>query len=272
MIHTHKPKRPSRKQSLASERKSASAAGRARPAAGKKPIDLYYWPTPNGWKITIMLEECGLPYALIPVNISKGDQFEPAFLAISPNNRMPAIIDHDGPGGRRISIFESGAILQYLGRKTGKFYPADERARVEVEQWLFWQMANLGPNCGQAHHFRNYSQEKITYAIDRYTNEVNRLYGVMNKRLADRDFLAGAYSIADMASYPWIAIHERQHQKIEDFPHVKRWHDAIKARPAVQRAYAKAKEINPNPGGIRTEEERRILFGQTAASVQAAVR
>ena len=152
----------------------------------QKPIELHYWPTPNGHKITIMLEECGLPYEIKPVNIGKGDQFKPEFLAISPNNRMPAIVDPDGPGGKPISIFESGAILQYLGRKIGKFYPAEERACVEVEQWLFWQMANLGPNCGQAHHFRNYAQEKIQYAIDRYTNEVHRLYGVMDTRLKDR--------------------------------------------------------------------------------------
>jgi len=173
-------------------RKSRPAAP-ARPAAprGKKPIDLYYWPTPNGWKITIMLEECGLPYAVIPVNICKGDQFEPAFLAISPNNRMPAIVDHDGPGGKRISIFESGAILQYLGRKTGKFYPKDERARVEVDQWLFWQMANLGPKAGEANHFRNYALEKLPYAITRFGNEMNRIYGVMNRRLAGREFIAG---------------------------------------------------------------------------------
>ena len=168
----------------------------------QRPIELHYWPTPNGHKITIMLEECGLPYEIKPVNIGKGDQFKPEFLAIAPNNRMPAIVDPDGPDGKPISIFESGAILQYLGRKTGKFYPEEERARVEVEQWLYWQMANLGPNCGQAHHFRNYAQEKIKYAIDRYTNEVNRLYGVMDTRLEDRPYLAGDYSIADMASYP----------------------------------------------------------------------
>jgi GSH-dependent disulfide-bond oxidoreductase len=168
-----------------------------------KPIDLYYWSTPNGWKITIMLEECGLPYNVIPVNIAKGDQFKPDFLAISPNNRMPAVVDPDGPGGRPISVFESGAILQYLGRKTGKFYPADERQRVEVEQWLFWQMGGLGPMAGQANHFRTYAPEPIDYAVNRYTDEVNRLYGVMNKRLAGREFLAGKYSIADIACVGW---------------------------------------------------------------------
>ena len=170
-----------------------------------KPIELHYWPTPNGWKITIFLEEAGLPYDVHFVNIGKGEQFEPSFLKIAPNNRMPAIVDPEGPGGEPISVFESGAILQYLGRKTGKFYPTDERARVEVDQWLFWQMGGLGPMAGQAHHFRNYAPEKIPYGIERYTNEVNRLYGVMNKRLADRPFLAGDdYTIADMASVGWV--------------------------------------------------------------------
>src|SRR2546428_106461 len=167
-----------------------------KPARGKRPLDLYYWPTPNGWKITIMLEECRLPYAVVPVNIAKGDQFKPEFLAISPNNRMPAIVDHDGPGGKLISIFESGAILQYLGRKTGRFYPQDERARVEVDQWLFWQMANLGPKAGEANHFRHYAPEKLAYAIERLSNEMSRLYGVMDRRLEDREFLARKYSIA----------------------------------------------------------------------------
>src|SRR6478736_2104336 len=236
----------------------------------QKPIELHYWPTPNGHKITIMLEECGLPYEIKPVNIGRGDQFKPEFLALSPNNRMPAIVDPDGPDGKPISIFESGAILQYLGRKTGKFYPKEERARVEVEQWLYWQMANLGPNCGQAHHFRNYAQEKIKYAIDRYTNEVNRLYGVMDARLEDRPYLAGDYSIADMASYPWAMLHERQHQKIADFPNLKKWLDVIAARPATVRAYDIVKKVNPGHGGIRTAEERAILFGQTAESIAKA--
>ena len=178
--------------------KTAKAKPKKKAAKAAKPIELYYWPTPNGFKISIMLEECGLPYVLKPVNISKGEQFNPDFLKIAPNNRMPAIIDPQGPGGRPISIFESGAILQYLGRKTGKFYPADERARVEVDQWLFWQMGGVGPMAGQVHHFKNYAVETLTYAINRYINEVNRLYGVMNLRLKDRPFIAGKYSIADM--------------------------------------------------------------------------
>src|SRR5436190_5975114 len=171
-----------------------------------RPIALYYWPTPNGWKISIMLEECGLPYVVHPVNIGQGDQFKPEFLAISPNNKMPAIVDPNGPDGKPISVFESGAILQYLGRKTGRFYSSDERVRVEVDQWLFWQMAGLGPMAGQTHHFRIYAQEKIPYAIDRYVNETHRLYGVMNHRLADREFLAGEYSIAGIASVGWLRL------------------------------------------------------------------
>ena len=211
------------------------------PQPQTKPIDLYYWPTPNGWKISIMLEECGLPYAMHPVNIGTGDQFKPEFLAISPNNRMPAIVDPDGPGGKPISIFESGAILQYLGRKTGKFYPTEERARVAVDEWLFWQVGNLGPMAGQAHHFRMYAPEKIPYAINRYTNECNRLYGVMNKRLAAHAYLAGReYTIADMASVGWTSRWERQGQDPNEFPHVKRWLETLTARPAVQRGLALA--------------------------------
>ena len=236
-------------------------------------IDVHYWTTPNGHKITIFLEETGLPYKLIPVNIGKGEQFKAEFLAVSPNNRIPAIVDHDpAGGGKPIAVFESGAILLYLADKTGKFAGNDLRSRTEAVQWLFWQMGGLGPMAGQNNHFSNYATEKLQYAMDRYRNEVNRLYGVMNKRLADRPYLAGDYSIADMASYPWIVPHERQGQKIADFPHVKRWLDAIAARPAVVRAYALVKEVNPNQGGIRTAEERAVLFGQTAASVQAAVR
>ena len=241
-----------------------------------KPIELYFWPTPNGWKITIMLEELGVPYEVKYVNIGRGEQFKPSFLKIAPNNRMPAVVDPEGPkpgggyGGEPISIFESGAILQYMGRKFGRFYPQDERSRAEVEQWLFWQMGGLGPMAGQNHHFRNYAPEKIPYAIDRYINETNRLYGVLNKRLADRAFVAGDYSIADMASYPWVVPYANQGQNIDDFPHVKRWLETIAARPATQRAYAKAKEINPNFGqpAIRTEEERKLLFGQTASVVK----
>ena len=234
-------------------------------------IDLHYWTTPNGHKITIFLEETGLPYKIIPVNIGKGEQFKSNFLAVSPNNRIPAIVDHaPADGGKPISIFESGAILLYLADKTGKFIARDVRGRTESIQWLFWQMGNLGPMAGQNNHFSNYAVEKLPYAIDRYRNEVNRLYGVLNNRLADRAFLAGEYSIADMASYPWIVPYERQGQKLEDFPNLKRWFEAIRARPAVVRAYEKAKAVNPNLGGIRTAEERAILFGQTAASVERA--
>jgi len=236
-------------------------------------IDLHYWTTPNGHKITIFLEETGLPYKIFPVNIGKGEQFKREFLAVSPNNRIPAIVDHDPPGGGApITMFESGAILVYLADKTRRFIAPDLRGRTDTIQWLFWQMANLGPMAGQNNHFSNYAVDKIQYAMDRYRNEVNRLYGVLNARLADRPYVAGEYSIADMAIYPWIVPYERQGQKLEDFPHLKRWFDAIKARPAVERAYAKAKEVNPNAGGIRTAEERAILFGQTAASVQAAAR
>jgi GST-like protein len=231
-------------------------------------IELYYWPTPNGHKITMFLEETGLPYEMVPVNIGKGDQFKPDFLNIAPNNRMPAIIDRaPADKGAPVSVFESGAILLYLAEKTGKFIAKDLRGRVETLQWLFWQMGGLGPMAGQNHHFSQYAPEKIPYAIDRYVRETNRLYAVLDKRLADREFVAGAYSIADMASYPWIVPHERQGQKLEDFPNLKRWFEAIRARPATVRAYEKGKAINPNPG-IRTEEEKRLLFGQSAASVR----
>ncbi|MAW87128.1 MAG: glutathione S-transferase [Phyllobacteriaceae bacterium] len=213
------------------------------------PIALYYWPTPNGWKITIMLEELGVPHDLHFVDILKGEQFEPDFLAISPNNRMPAIVDPEGPDGTPVSVFESGAILQYLGRKFGRFYPAGERARIEVEQWLFWQVGGLGPMCGQAHHFRGYAPEQVPYAIERYTNEVNRLYGVMNRRLADRDFLAGDYSIADMACIGWVKPYKRQGQDLDDFPNVKRWFETMMARPAVER-------------GIRAGEEKRLSINE----------
>ena len=236
-------------------------------------IELHYWTTPNGHKITILLEETGLPYKIFPVNIGKGEQFTREFLAVSPNNRIPAIVDHaPADGGAPISMFESGAILLYLADKTKRFIAQDLRGRTDTIQWLFWQMGNLGPMSGQNNHFSNYALDKISYAMDRYRNEVNRLYGVLNARLADRPYVAGEYSIADIASFPWVRLHERQHQKIDDFPHVKRWLAAIEARPAVERAYAKAKEVNPNAGGIRTAEERAILFGQTAESVKAAVR
>jgi len=227
------------------------------------PIDLFYWPTPNGWKITIMLEECGLPYAVHPVNIGKGDQFKPEFLGISPNNKMPAIVDPDGPGGQPISVFESGAILQYLGRKTGKFYPSDERRRVEVDEWLFWQMGGFGPMLGQTHHFRQYAPEKVPYAIDRYTNETHRLYGVLNERLKDREFICGDYSIADMAVVGWAKLWERQGQDIAEFPHVKRWLDVMLARPAVARGLEV--KVDQPPMDLATDKDaQKMLFGQRA--------
>jgi GST-like protein len=231
--------------------------------AQQQPIDLYYWPTPNGWKITIMLEECGLPYTIHPVNIGKGDQFKPGFLAISPNNRMPAIVDPDGPDGKPISVFESGAILQYLGRKTGQFYPADERKRVEVDQWLFWQMGGFGPMLGQTHHFRIYAPEQVPYAINRYTNEANRLYGVLNRRLADREYVAVEYSIADMAIVGWAKLWERQGQNIDDFPNVKRWLETMLARPAVERGLKVSSEIRQN-NDMQDPAVQAVLFGQRA--------
>jgi GST-like protein len=264
MARRSKPKSTSaRKPRPARKAAAARSARKAAPRRPAKPIDLYYWSTPNGWKITIMLEECGLPYNVIPVNIAKGEQFKPAFLKIAPNNRMPAIVDPDGPGGRPISVFESGAILQYLGRKTGKFYPSDERTRVEVDQWLFWQMGGLGPMAGQANHFRHYAPEQIEYAVKRYTDEVNRLFGVMNKRLADREFLAGKYSIADMACIGWTNPHERLGQNIEDFPYLKRWREAIHARPASKRGLgvrvADAPQVNMHDPAVRA-----VLFNQRA--------
>jgi GSH-dependent disulfide-bond oxidoreductase len=225
-------------------------------------LDLYYWTTPNGHKITIFLEETGLPYTIKPINIGKGEQFQPEFLKISPNNRIPAIVDNDpADGSGPLSIFESGAILEYLADKTGKFLPRDVRGRVEVMQWLFWQMSGLGPMLGQNHHFRGYSAEKIPYAIERYTKETERLYGVLDERVADREFVAGDYSIADMACYPWIALYERQGQNLDDFANLKRWFEVIHQRPAVERAYALARQVNPNARGM-TEEAKKILFGQ----------
>lgn len=226
------------------------------------PIELHYWPTPNGHKITIFLEETGIPYEITYVNIGRGEQFEPSFLKIAPNNRMPAIIDPEGPDAKPISVFESGAILQYLGRKFGKFYPADERQRTEVDQWLFWQMAGLGPMAGQAHHFRQYAPQKIPYAIERYTNEVNRLYGVMDRRLADRAYLAGDYSIADMAAFPWTRSYENQGQDLNDFPNLKRWFETIAARPAVARAVEVGREHRRNLADDK--EAQKVLFGQKA--------
>jgi GST-like protein len=230
-------------------------------------IDLYYWPTPNGWKITIMLEECGLPYRLIPVNIGKGDQFKPDFLAISPNNRMPAIVDTDAAGGP-LPVFESGAILVYLAEKSGQFMPADARGRFDCLQWIFWQVGGLGPMAGQLGHFMNYAQEKIPYAIERYKNEYNRLLGVMERRLADRPFLAGDYGIADMASWPWVRAHERLQQPLDEFPKLKAWFDTIAARPAVQKAITIGLEWWS--GREMDEDARRRLFGQTAQSIQQA--
>ncbi len=249
------------KKATTAASKSTASARRALP--GAKPIELYYWPTPNGWKISIMLEECGLPYVVRPVDISKGEQFTAEFLAISPNNRMPAIVDPAGPGGRPISVFESGAILQYLGRKTGKFYPREERARVAVEEWLYWQVGGLGPMAGQAVHFRRYAPQEIFYAIARYTDEVNRLYGVMNTRLARHEFLAGRYSIADMAAVGWVRLAERQGQNLGDFPHLKRWFETICARPAVKRAFAIRIEA-ASAVDMRDPKVRSVLFGQRA--------
>ncbi|GAC1548234.1 MAG: glutathione S-transferase N-terminal domain-containing protein [Collimonas sp.] len=226
-------------------------------------IDLHYWTTPNGHKVTIFLEETGLPYRIIPVNISAGEQFQPEFLAIAPNNRIPAIVDTEpADGGPPLSLFESGAILQYLAEKTGRFLPDDLRGRAEVMQWVFWQMGGLGPMAGQNHHFVQYAPERIPYAMTRYVNETNRLYGVLNKRLADREFIAGDYSIADMASYPWIVPYERQQQNLDDFPHLKRWFLAIGERPAVQRAYELARSINQVP--VVSEQSRGLLFNQRA--------
>jgi len=229
-------------------------------------IELYYWPTPNGHKITLFLEEAGLPYAIKPVNIGRGEQFEPAFLAISPNNRMPAIVDTEpADGGAPVSVFESGAILQYLAEKTGRFLPADLRGRVTVLEWLYWQVGGLGPMLGQNHHFNRYAPEKIPYAIDRYVNETRRLYGVLNGRLDGRAFIAGDdYSIADMAAYPWIVPHEAQGMELADFPHLEAWFERIRARPATQRAYAAGEAIKDKLDLATDEEARKVLFGQGA--------
>ena len=230
-------------------------------------IDLYYWPTPNGHKITIFLEEAELPYRIIPVNIGVGDQFKPEFLKLSPNNRMPAIVDTEpSDGGEPLSVFESGAILLYLAQKTGRFWPERERDRIRVTEWLCWQVGGLGPMAGQNHHFCQYAPEKIPYAIDRYVGETNRLYGVMDCQLQNHDYLAGDYSIADMACYPWIVPHERQQQNLTDFPHLKRWFESLQQRPAVIQAYAQGDPFRRSPS--ITEESKKILFGQTAATSQ----
>ena len=230
----------------------------------QRPIELHIWPTPNAYKISIFLEEAGLPYEVRLVNIGKGEQFNPDFLKIAPNNRMPAIVDPDGPGGEPVSVFESGAILQYLGRKTGKFYPLDERKRVAVDQWLMWQMGGLGPMCGQTHHFRQYAPEKIPYAIDRYTNEVNRLYGVLNRQLEGRHYICGDYSIADMAAWPWVRPYERQGQDLNQFPHLKAWFQRMEARPAVKRAVEVGIEAQNTVDLSKDDEARKVLFGQRA--------
>ncbi len=238
-----------------------------------RPIEVYYWPTPNGHKVTIACEEMGLAYEIKPVNIGRGEQFTPAFQAMSPNGRMPAIADPDGPGGQPISVFESGAILQYLGRKSGQFYPTDERARVKVDEWVFWQMGGLGPMAGQRNHFRNYApsflhdQRQVAYGAIRYTNEVNRLYGVMDTQLKDREFLADDYSIADMICWPWVAARGSAALDLDEFPHLVVWHQRIAARPAVERAMAKARDFT-NTGlqnqGQASDEARKVLFGQRA--------
>jgi len=238
------------------------------------PIEIYYWPTPNGHKVTIACEEMGLAYEIKPVNIGQGDQFTPRFLAISPNNRMPAIVDPDGPGGAPISVFESGAILQYLGRKTALFYPVEERARVKVDEWVFWQMGGLGPMAGQRNHFRNYApsflsdQRQSAYGAARYTNEVERLYGVLNKQLEGRDYITGDYSIADMITWPWVAGRSSSALEIEAFPRLAAWHERIAAREAVQRALARADTVRGGVGlqqsSAQAEAARKMLFGQRA--------
>ena len=230
-------------------------------------IDVHYWPTPNGHKITIFLEETALPYRIVPVNIGRGDQFKPEFLKIAPNNRMPAIVDQaPRDGGAPISIFESGAILLYLAEKTGRFFPAEVRSRYDVLQWLFWQVAGLGPMAGQNHHFSVYAPEKLPYAVDRYVKETSRLYAVLDARLAQREYIAGPYSIADMASYPWIVPHQRQQQNLAEFPNLKRWFETIRDRPAVVRAYEKGKQVSAQP--VVDDEAKKFLFGQSAATVR----
>ena len=238
-----------------------------------QPIQVYYWPTPNGHKVTIALEEMGLPYEIVSVNIGRGEQFEPDFLSISPNNRMPAIVDPDGPDGEPISVFESGAILQYLGRKSGKFYGVDERARVKVEEWVFWQMGGLGPMAGQRGHFRNHAagllldQRQIAYGAIRYTNEVERLYGVLNKQLEGRAFVADDYSIADMIIWPWINPRSNSSLVAEDFPHLQAWHARIGERPAVKRALeaaGPAVRASAQANSAQGDKTRSVLFGQRA--------
>ncbi len=226
-------------------------------------IDLYYWTTPNGHKVSILLEEAGLEYRVRPVHIGKGEQFAPEFLKIAPNNRIPAIVDHAPvDGGEPIALFESGAILEYLADKSGQFLPRETRARFEVLQWLYWQMGGVGPMAGQNHHFVRYAPEPIPYAIERYVKETARLYGVLDRQLAGREYVAGDYSIADMAIYPWAKLWEMQRQRLEDFPNMAAWLERIGARPAVQRAYALVEKVNEDPQALLTAEARKLLFGQ----------
>ncbi len=227
-------------------------------------IDFYYWPTPNGWKVSIMLEECGLDYRLMPVDIGKGEQFAPDFLAFSPNNRMPAIVDHDAQGGP-MSVFESGAILMHLAERTGRFMPTDRRGLNEAREWLFWQVGNLGPMAGQLSHFVNYAEGEHPYAHQRYADEYNRCLGVLERRLEGRDYILGAYSVADMASWPWVLIAKPLGQPLDDFPNVTRWRQAVKERPAVQRGVDLGKELRRS--GPPSDAERKILYNQTAASI-----
>ena len=223
-------------------------------------IDVYYWPTPNGHKITIALEEMGLPYTIKPINIGQGDQFKPEFLAFSPNNRMPAIIDHDTPDGEPQSIFESGAILLYLTEKTGQFMPSDDRGKYKVYEWLMWQMGGFGPMLGQAHHFNFYAKQKLPYAMDRYSTESNRLYGVLDRQLADHEYVAGDYSIADMAIFPWTRTYERQGVDITDYPHVVRWRELMSTRPAVKTGYFVGKKLREDLSNLNDDEWQK-LFG-----------
>ena len=237
-------------------------------------IDLYYAPTPNGWKISIMLEETSTPYNVIPVNLGKGDQFKPEFLAISPNNRMPAIVDHKGPDGKQVSVFESGAILMYLGEKTGKFFPQTSVEKFRVLEWLFWQVGGLGPMAGQVSHFVNYAPNfpgNHSYATERYQNEYDRLLGVMDTVLKKREYLAGDYSIADMAAFPWVLMYKRFGVNLDAFDNLRRWFDAIKNRPAVRKGIDLGKELR-NPKANQSKESLKMMFGQTADSIKKAAK
>ncbi len=231
-------------------------------------IDYYFWTTPNGYKGLLFLEETGIPYRINPVNIGKGEQFDPSFLAISPNNKIPAMIDHDPiVSDQPVTLFESGAILLYLAQKTGRFLPNNIQQRAEMLQWLFWQMSSLGPFSGQSLHFQQYAPEAFPYSIRRYHDETSRLFKVLDKQLSHNEYLAGEYSIADMATYPWIAIHERLNQDLNNYPAIERWLKQIEARPATQRAYQKGKEINQQP--TMTNASKKILLGQSAETVPA---